>query len=118
MVKSLTGSFARIKEACCLNINAAVNRIMENYGNIAGITRLELEEVMDSGLTMGFSIRQVYNAVRLVLGIQHRQQEIFSANEAAEIMRLSESTLFSKIQELGTATEHTSSKTFYFPDLT
>lgn len=95
--------------------STAVNNLMNNYGEMAGLERRELERLIDNGLSKGFSVKQCYNGVRLCLGATYGQQEIFSAAEAAEILEISESELFSKMQEIGAEPIQSERTVFYFP---
>ena len=38
--------------------STAVNNLMDNYGEMAGLERRELERLIDSGLSKGFSVKQ------------------------------------------------------------
>lgn len=96
--------------------STAVNNLMNNYGEMAGLERRELERLIDSGLSEGFSVRQVYNGIRLVLGMEYQQQEIFSASEAAEMLEVSESELFSRMAAIGAEPIKAEGKIYYFPD--
>ena len=53
--------------------STAVNNLMDNYGEMAGLERRELERLIDSGLSKGFSVKQCYNGIRLCLGMEYGQ---------------------------------------------
>ena len=95
--------------------STAANNLMDNYGEMAGLERRKLERLIDSGLSKGFSVKQCYNGIRLCLGMEYGQQEIFSAAEAAEMLEISESELFSKMQEIGAEPIQSERTVFYFP---
>lgn len=99
-----------------MTIETAIDNLMTNYGDMAGLDRLKLERLIESGLSEGFSVRHVYNGIRLVLGMEYQQQEFFSASEAAEMLEVSESELFSRMAAIGAEPIKAEGKIYYFPD--
>ena len=99
-----------------MTTQTAIDNLMTNYGDIAGLERQKLERLIESGLSEGLSVRQVYNGIRLVLGMEYQQQEIFSASEAAEMLEISESELFSGMESIGAAPIKAKGKIYYFPN--
>ena len=96
--------------------STAVNNLMNNYGEMAGLERRELERLIDSGISKGFSVKQCYNGIRLCLGMEYGQQEIFSAAEAAEMLNISKSELFSEMQRIGSEPVQAKGRILYFPE--
>lgn len=96
--------------------STAVNNLMNNYGKTAGLERRELERLIDSGLSKGFSVKQCYNGIRLCLGMEYGQQEIFSEAEAEEMLNISKSELFSEMQRIGSEPVQAKGRIFYFPE--
>ena len=84
-----------------MTTQTAIDNLMTNYGDIAGLERQKLERLIESGLSEGFSVRQVYNGIRLVLGMEYQQQEIISASEATEMLEISEREIFSRMESIG-----------------
>lgn len=99
-----------------MTTQTAIDNLMTNYGDIAGLERRELERLIDSGLSKGFSVKQCYNGVRLCLGATYGQQEIFSAAEAEEMLNISKSELFSEMQRIGSEPVQAKGRIFYFPE--
>lgn len=99
-----------------MTTQTAIDNLMTNYGDIAGLERQKLERLIESGLSEGFSVRQVYNGIRLVLGMEYQQQEIFSASEAAEMLEVSESELFSRMAAIGAESIKAKGEIYYFPN--
>lgn len=97
-----------------MNIETAINNLIISYGDVARLKRRELERLINSGLSKGFSVKQCYNGIRLCLGMEYGKQEIFSAAEAAEMLEISESELFSKMQEIGAEPIQSERTVFYF----
>ena len=99
-----------------MTTQTAIDNLMTNYGDMAGLDRLKLERLIESGLSEGFSVRQIYNGIRLVLGMEYQQQEIFSASEAAEMLAVSESELFSRMGAIGAEPIKAKGEIYYFPN--
>lgn len=99
-----------------MDIYTAIENLISDYGDIAGIDRVELKHLINKGLSEGFSVRQIYNGIRLVLSVKYQRQEIFSSSESIEMMKISENKLFFKIAEVGSKPIKTHGKIFYFPD--
>lgn len=99
-----------------MTTQTAIDNLMTNYGDIAGLERQKLERLIESGLSEGFSVRQIYNGIRLVMGMEYQQQEIFSASEAAEMLEVSESELFSRMAAIGAEPIKAKGEIYYFPN--
>ena len=98
-----------------MDMETAINNILRNYGELAAVDRPRLEEIFNDGLGRGLSVIQMYNAIRLVYGVNFQQPELFSSKEAAEMLELSESDFLNEMQRQGIKPEQTRGNVFYFP---
>ncbi len=98
-----------------MDMNTAIENILRNYGELAAVDRPQLEKIFNSGLERGLSIKQMYDGLRLVYGVNFHQPELFSTKEAAEMLNLSESDFLEEMQEQGIKTERPKGSVYYFP---
>lgn len=98
-----------------MDINTAINNILRNYGTLAAVNRQQLEKIFNNGLKSGLTVKQMYNGMRLVYGINFHQAELFSLKEAAEMLELSENDLLEKLQKQSVEPEQTKGNVYYFP---
>ena len=87
-----------------MTIGTAIDNLMFNYGNMAGLDRESLKQLIRNGQEQGFSVQQCYNGIRFCLGLEYQQQEVFSTREAAEML------------ELGVKPKKREGKVFFFPN--
>lgn len=99
-----------------MTIDEAVDTIMFNYGSGGELDRKSLYSLIRSGQDQGFSVRECYNGIRLCLGLKYQQREVFSAREAAEILKISEGELLNEMLELGAKPKKQKGKVFFFPE--
>lgn len=99
-----------------MTIGTAIDNLMFNYGNMAGLDRESLKQLIRNGQEQGFSVRQCYNGIRFCLGLEYQQQEVFSTREAAEMLEISEGELLNKMLELGVKSKKREGKVFFFPN--
>lgn len=99
-----------------MTIGAAIDNLMFNYGSMAGLDRESLKRLICSGQEQGFTVRQCYNGIRLCLGLEYQQQEVFSTREAAEMFEISEGELLNEMLELGVKPKKQKGKVFFFPE--
>ena len=95
--------------------DTAIDNILRNFGELATVDRPQLEKIFNSGLERGLSIKQMYDGLRLVYGVNFHQPELFSSKEAAEMLNLSESDFLEEMQEQGIKTERPKGSVYYFP---
>ncbi len=93
----------------------AINNILRNYGELAAVDRPQLEKIFNDGLGRGLSVKQMYDGIRLVYGVNFQQPELFSSKEAAAMLELSESDFLDEMQRQGIKPEQTRGNVFYFP---
>lgn len=98
-----------------MDMNTAIDNILRNYGEVAAVDRPQLEKIFDNGLQNGLTIKQMYDGLRLVYGVNFHQPEMFSSKEAAEMLELSESDLLEELQRQNIKPEQTKGNVFYFP---
>lgn len=99
-----------------MDLNTAVDNILRNYGELAAVDRPQLEQIFNSGLVRGLSVKQMYDGIRLVYGVNFHQQELFSSKEAAEMLGLSESGLLEEMQKQGIQPEQVQGNVYFFPN--
>lgn len=99
-----------------MDLNTAIDNILRNYGKLAEIDRPQLEKMFNSGIERGLSVKQMYDGIRLVYGVNFHQQELFSSKEAAEMLGLSESGLLEEMQKQGIQPEQRQGNVYFFPD--
>ena len=99
-----------------MTIGAAIDNLMCNYGSMAELDRESLKQLIRSGQEQGFTVRQCYNGIRLCLGLEYQQQEVFSTREAAEMLEISEGELLNEMLELGVKPKKQKGKVFFFPE--
>jgi hypothetical protein len=99
-----------------MTIGAAIDNLMFNYGSMAELDRESLKQLIRSGQEQGFTVRQCYNGIRLCLGLEYQQQEVFSTREAAEMLEISEGELLNEMLELGVKPKKQKGKVFFFPE--
>lgn len=83
---------------------------------MAELDRESLKQLIRSGQEQGFTVRQCYNGIRLCLGLEYQQQEVFSTREAAEMLEISEGELLNEMLELGVKPKKQKGKVFFFPE--
>lgn len=93
----------------------AIDNILRNYGELAAVDRLQLEKMFNSGLERGLSIKQMYDGLRLVYGVNFHRPELFSTKEAAEMLNLSKNDFLEELQRQGIKTERPKGSVYYFP---
>jgi len=98
-----------------MDMNTAIDNILRNYGKLAAVDRPQLEQMFNNGLQQGLTVNQMYDGIRLVYGVNFHQQEVFSAKEAAEMLKLSENDLLDELQRQGIKPERTKGNVYYFP---
>lgn len=98
-----------------MDMNTAINNILQNYGTLAAVDRPQLEKMFNNGLESGLTIKQMYDGIRLVYGVNFHRREMFSLKEAAEMLELSESDLLEELQKQGIKPEQRKGNVFYFP---
>ncbi len=94
----------------------AINNLLRNYGELAAVDRPTLERLFDSAFEHGLTVKQAYNGLRLVYGVNFHQQEYFSTKEVSEMLELSESDLLEEMQRQGIKPEQTKGNVYYFPN--
>lgn len=99
-----------------MTIGAAIDNLMFNYGSMAELDRESLKQLIRSGQEQGFTVRQCYNGIRLCLGLEYQQQEVFSTREATEMLEISEGELLNEMLELGVKPKKQKGKVFFFPE--
>lgn len=98
-----------------MDMDAAIDNIMRNYSELAAVQRPQLEKIFNNGLESGLTIKQMYDGLRLVYGVNFHQSEMFSTKEAAEMLELSESDLLEELQRQGVKPDRARGNAFYFP---
>lgn len=98
-----------------MDMDTAIDNILRNYGTLAAVDRPQLQRMFDNGLERGLSVKQMYDGIRLVYGVNFNQPELFSTKEAAEMLELSESDFLDEMQRQGIKPEQTKGSVFYFP---
>lgn len=99
-----------------MDIDIAINNILQNYGELAAVNRPQLEKIFNSGLLRGLSVKQMYDGIRLVYGVNFHRQELFSSKEAAEMLGLSESGLLEEMQKQGIQPKQVRKNVYFFPN--
>ena len=67
-----------------MTITDAVNNLYATYSKY-GVTKEFLQEMIESGLKRGFSVRATYNGVRMCLGKETNEREYFTLDEVQEL---------------------------------
>lgn len=98
-----------------MDMTTAIDNILRNYGELAAVDCSQLEKIFNNGLESGLTIKQMYDGMRLIYGVNFHQPEMFSSKEAAEMLELSESNLLEELQRQGIKPERTKGNVFYFP---
>jgi len=76
-----------------------INNIMVNYRN-HGVSLEWLEEMIHSGEEQGFSYQTIYTGLRMALGSNTEEQELFTVSEIAEAMGATEEEILQEIERL------------------
>lgn len=99
-----------------MDIVTAVNNLYNTYKDY-GADREQLTLLIMDGLERGFTVQQVYNGVRMVLGHENNVRELFTVSEVIEQME----QLKSELEQRGEDTSEyfiepqQSFKLLYFP---
>ena len=70
-----------------MTIGAAIDNLMFNYGSMAELDRESLKQLIRSGQEQGFTVRQCYNGIRLCLGLEYQQQEVFPPEKQRKCLK-------------------------------
>ena len=93
----------------------AVDRIAGRYGETAHLDKPRIRAIIESGVSMGLSVRKCYNALRMILGLLHETRELFTEKEAQELFEISaEHGFFEVLESLTLELKRT---VYLFPDI-
>lgn len=82
-----------------MDILTAVNNLYNTYKDY-GADREQLTLLIADGLERGFTVRQAYNGVRMILGHENNVKELFTVSEVAEMLECSEKEVIEQIEQL------------------
>lgn len=81
-----------------MDLHIAINNLYSTYAKY-GASRELLGELLADGVeNMGFTVRQAYNGVRMVLGNLYNESELFSVSEVAEMLGVSEAEALQEVE--------------------
>lgn len=82
-----------------MDIITAVNNLYSNYKQ-HGITREQIAILMPDGIQRGFTVQQAYNGLRMSLGYEFNERELFSTSEVAEMLECTEQEVIEQLEKV------------------
>lgn len=82
-----------------MTITDAVNNLYATYSKY-GVTKEFLQEMIESGLKRGFSVRATYNGVRMCLGKETNEREYFTLDEVQELTGETREELIARAEQM------------------
>lgn len=84
-----------------MRLQDAINNIYVNYSQY-GIDKAEIRRLIIDGIqNYGLSVKACYNGLRMSLGQQYSQQEIFTVDEVAEMLEIDKQEALKLMQQCG-----------------
>ena len=89
----------RKEQVTQMTVNDAVNNLYATYSKY-GVTKEFLQEIIESGLKRGFSVRVAYNGARMCLGKETNEREYFTLDEVQELTGETREELIARAEQM------------------